>query len=86
MGINRLPEVRDYWSNNEYLRYSPIADRITRDRFEQITRHLHFADNDNLPERGEEGFSRLQKVGPIISALKQNFQKAYYPSLPSEHR
>ena len=79
MGINRLPEIRDYWSNNEYLRYSPIADRITRDRFEQITRYLHFADNDSLPERGEEGFSRLQKVDPIISALKQNFQKAYYP-------
>ena len=78
MGINRLPEIRDYWSNNEYLCYSPIAVRITRDRFEQITRYLHFAD-DNLPERGEEGFSRLQKVDPIISTLKQYFQKAYYP-------
>ena len=80
MGINKLPEIRDYWSNSEYLHYSPIADRITRDRFEQITRYLHFADNDTLPVRGEEGYSRTQKVDPVISALKQNFQAAYYPN------
>ena len=79
MSINKLPEIRDYWSTNDYLHYSPIADRITRDRFEQITQVFHFADNDTLPERGEEGFSRLQKVDTIISALKQNFQAAYYP-------
>ena len=36
MGINRLPEIRDYWSTNENLHYSPVADRITRDQFEQI--------------------------------------------------
>lgn len=80
MGINRLPEIRDYWSNDEYLHYSPIADRISRDRFEQITRYLHFTDNDTLPARGEEGFFRLQKVDPVISALKQSFRAAYYPN------
>ena len=70
MGINQLPEIRDYWSTNEYLHYAPIADRISRDRFEQITRYLYFAD-DSLPLRGEEGFSRLQKVDPVISHLKE---------------
>ena len=48
--------------------FFPIADRITRDRFEEITRYLHFVDNDSLP-RGEEGYSRLQKVDPVITAL-----------------
>ena len=37
MGIVRLPEERDYWSQDSYLRYAPIADRIGRDRFEEIT-------------------------------------------------
>ena len=77
--INRLPEIRDYWSTDPLLRYAPIADRITRDRFKEITRYLHFADNDKLPARGEDGFSRLQKVDPILSALKDRFQSAYYP-------
>ena len=54
MGINRLPEIRDYWSTDTSLRYAPIADRISRDRFE-ITRYLHFAD-DTLPARREDGF------------------------------
>ena len=79
MGINNVPEIRDYWPTNDYLRYAPIADRITRDRFEQITRYLHFADNETLPARGEEGFSRLQKVEPVILALKDNFRSKYYP-------
>ena len=48
MGINKLPEIRDYWSTNEFLCYAPIADRISRDRFEQITRYLHFVDSDTL--------------------------------------
>ena len=49
MGINKLPEIRDYWSVDPTFRYAPIADRITRDRFEEITRYLHFIDNDSLP-------------------------------------
>ena len=37
MGINRLSEIRDYWCTNKAL-------RISRDRFEEITRYLHFVD------------------------------------------
>ena len=74
MGVNHLPEIRDYWSTDPKLHYSPIADRITRDRFEEITRYLHFVDNDELPNRGEEGFSRLQKVDPVIDHLKDRFK------------
>ncbi len=59
MVINHLPEIRDYWSTNPLLRYHPIADRISRDRFEEVTRYLHFVDNSTLPARGEPGFSRL---------------------------
>ena len=82
MGINHLPEIRDYWSVSEYFRYAPIAERITRDRFEEITRYIHFVDNDSLPAR-EEGYSRLQKVDPVIAALKKNFQSVYYPTVKS---
>lgn len=79
MGINQLPEIRDYWSTNEYLHNAPIADRISRDRFEQITHYLHFTDNEMLPSRGEEGYSRLQKVDPVITHLKYRFQSVYHP-------
>ena len=73
MGINQLPEIRDYWSTSEFLHYAPIADRISRDRFEQITRYLHFVDSDTLLSRDDPEFSRLQRVDPIIDHLKDRF-------------
>ena len=79
MGINKLPEIRDYWSTHPYLHYAPVADRISRDRFEEITRYLHFADNTVLPARGEPGFSRLQKVQPILTAIKERLRSVYSP-------
>jgi len=80
MGINRLTEMRDYWAKDEKLRYSPIASRISRSQFEAITRHLHFADNRKLPSRGEPGYNRLQKVQPVITAVKQHCTSIYRPN------
>ena len=79
MGINQLPEIRDYWSTNDFLHYAPIANRISRDRFEQISRYLHFVDSDTLLSREDPGFSRLQRVDPIIDHLKDRFKSIYYP-------
>ena len=42
MGLVRLPEIRD--SNSDTFHYAPIADRISRKRFEEISRYLHFVD------------------------------------------
>ena len=75
-----MSEIRDYWCTDKVLHYAPIADRISRDRFEEITRYLHFVDNDTLPARGEPNFSRLQKVDPIINHLKDRFKSTYYPN------
>ena len=49
MGINNLPEISDYWSRDPRFHYSPISERISRDRFEEISRYLHFVDNATLP-------------------------------------
>ena len=79
MGINKKSEIRDYWNRDPQMLYSPIADRISRDRFEEIIRYLHFVDNLNLPTRGHPSFSRLQKVQPILSHLKKSMSQAYSP-------
>ena len=62
MGINHLPALDDYWSTDPTLHYSPVADRITRDRFREISRYLHFVDNDTLVPRGSPGHDWLGKV------------------------
>ena len=79
MGINKKPEIRDYWNRDPKMFYSPIADRISRDRFEGIIRYLHFVDNSNLPMRDHPSFSRLQKVQPVLSIIKKSMSQAYSP-------
>ena len=80
MGINELPEIRDYWSKDPCLHYSPIASRITQNRFEEISRYLHFVGKDTLPATGEVGYHRLQKILPIINAINKACLENYHPS------
>ena len=48
MGINRQPSTEDYWKKDPFHYYKPIAQRISRDRFQDISRYLHFVDNSTL--------------------------------------
>ena len=79
MGINRLPEIQDYWSTDTKLKNAFVSSRITRKRFEEISRYLHFVDNTTLPLRDEPGFHRLQKVQPLIRLLRERFLSNYQP-------
>ena len=55
MGINHLPGLDNYWSKDPCLRYAPVANRNSRDGFQEISRYLRFVDNDTQVPRGEEG-------------------------------
>ena len=79
MGIANLPALDDYWSTDPVLRYPAIAERISRDRFREISRYLHFVDNTSLPSRGSPGYDRLGKVRPVIDHLAEKFTSLYEP-------
>eukprot|EP00731_Ephydatia_muelleri_P017296 Em0010g394a len=86
MSINRLPSIDDYWSMNANLRYAPVADRISRDRFRDLQKYLHFVDNDTLVPRGQRGHDRLGKEVAVDEAMIK-FQgrsslKQYMPLKP----
>ena len=51
MGINSLPSLEDYWKKDPLFRYTPVADRISRDRYTEISRYLHFVDNSTVLSR-----------------------------------
>ena len=80
MGINHLPSIDDYWSKDPRLHYAPIADRIPRWRFREISRYLHFMDNDDLAPCGDPRHDRLGKVRPLIDYLSTKFASLYNPS------
>ena len=79
MSINRLPSIDDYWSTNVNLRYAPVADRISRDRFRDLQRYLHFVNNDNLVPRGQKGYDRLGKVRPVLEYVTARCREVYMP-------
>ena len=54
-----------------------IAERISRDRFREISRYLHFVDNTR--SRGSPGYDRLGKVRPVIDHLAEKFTSLYEP-------
>ena len=80
MGINWLPALDDYWSSDRTLRYSPIADKISRYCFWEISRYLHFADNSTLLPKGSPGYDRLDKVRQVIDHLSKQFADLYEPN------
>ena len=79
MGIVHVPAVEDHWKRDPALHYSPIADRISRDRFRDLSRYLHFVDNSTLIPRGSPGHDRLGKIRPVLSHLGERFAGLYNP-------
>ena len=79
MSVVVLPSLGDYWSNQNNLHYKPVAGRITRQRYQTISRYLHFVDNSTLASRGHVNYDRLGKVRPILETVNANFQAVYNP-------
>ena len=80
MGVNVLPDTYDYWSLQETFHYFPIASRISRKRFLEIRRFLHFVDNSTLTQRREPEYDRLGKIRPVINAVNAAFLTSYHPN------
>ena len=77
MAINYRPSLFDYWRTDEVYYYAPAAGRITRTRFLEIARYLHFVDNTCLPTRSDPRYNRLQKVQPVITSVLDACMSAY---------
>ena len=70
-GIVKIPSLYDYWKRDDTLTYTPICSRITRDRFFEIQRYLHFSDNTTLADPDTDGYDRLGKIRPVIEMINE---------------
>lgn len=75
MGMKREPELRDHWSTDPLFHDNFISENMSRNRFEEIFRYLHVADNSISDES-----DKLAKVRPMINALNASFQASYLPT------
>ena len=73
MGLIKLPAISDYWS--------PISLQyhMTRDRFLEIHRFLHFVNNSTLPSPSVPSYDRLCKVRHFITLIQDGFVSLYNP-------
>jgi hypothetical protein len=63
-----------YWSSQDGLRMDLIADVMSYNRFTEIKRYIHFADNSNQPNTVIDKY--WWKVRPVLDILHQSFHAA----------
>ena len=71
-GYNQLPGKRLYWEKSEDVKNDMVYNAMRRDRFIQIMRFLHFADN-TAPDLTD----KMWKLRPIMDNLKSKFLSQY---------
>lgn len=79
MGIVPMPEYSDYWSKTNILAHPWFPSIFPRDRFKQILRYLHCADNTKTTARDHPDY-KLHKVKPFVDHLNNAFPQMYVPT------
>ena len=74
-GLVGKGRIRDYWSTDPLLSTPIFSQYFTRNRYQDILRFLHFANNEDVDSN-----NRLKKIKPIINDLKQKFSNCVNPA------
>lgn len=67
-GYHKLPRERLYWSLDDDTGVPFVANCMSRNRFQEIKRFVHLADNDNLDKD-----DKMAKLRPLMNLLNQKF-------------
>ena len=79
MGLVTKPNLNSYWSTDPVLSSPFFPSLMSRARFFQILRHLHFADNTRAPPRDSADYNKLYKIQPFLDLAIARFQEVYTP-------
>ncbi|KAG8228807.1 hypothetical protein J437_LFUL008728 [Ladona fulva] len=69
--IVKMASTKMYWSTE--CRYPPIADIMSRSRFQKLMKYFHIVDNNNQKASTDPEHDKLFKVRPLL----QHFFKVY---------
>lgn len=74
-GYNILPGKRFFWDSGTDMCNEMVKEAMRRDRFIQIMRFLHCADNSKI-----DTTDKMWKLRPLITKLQSSFLKYYQPT------
>lgn len=69
MGLVTKPNLSSYWSTDPVLSSPFFPSVMSRTRFLQILRYLHFADNTLAPPRDSADYNKLYKIQPFLDLV-----------------
>ena len=78
MGHTLKDSLHDHWSGIRQLHNPFYGETMTWDRFLHILHLLHFADNSQRPDKGEE-YDRLWKLRTVFDKINEGYAKFYNP-------
>ncbi|XP_068728265.1 piggyBac transposable element-derived protein 4-like [Montipora capricornis] len=79
MGIVNKPNILSYWSTDPILSTPFFGATMSRTRFLQILRYLHFVDNSQAPEPDSPNYNKLYKIQPLLDLIIPRFRGVYKP-------
>lgn len=71
-GYDVKPSKRHYWDSAGDMKNISVSEAMRRDRFVQILRFIHCADNSKI-----DMSDKMYKLRPLMNKLKNNFQKNF---------
>ncbi|OXA39146.1 Exportin-1 [Folsomia candida] len=75
-GVVQKPSLKDYWSTNVLIATHYFGEIMSRNRFMQILRGLHFV---NMEDPDLDTTNRFHKLGTILPDIVNNFRRAVNP-------
>lgn len=69
-GYHTLPQMKLYWSSDEDKGVPFVKNAMSRNRFLEIKKNIHLADNDQLDKN-----DKFAKIRPLITLLNKNYLK-----------
>ncbi|XP_068115852.1 piggyBac transposable element-derived protein 4-like [Hyperolius riggenbachi] len=79
MGLEKKPQLCDYWARNPIICMPVYAATMKRERYEMLIKCLHFNDNTQHLSRDDPAHDRLFKLRPLLSHLSDKFKEVYMP-------
>lgn len=76
-GYDPKPSKRHFWDSGLDMKNLMVSDSMRRDRFVQIIRFVHLADNTNI-----DNTDKMYKLRPLMNALKKKCLQYF---VPQEH-
>ena len=66
-GYHTVPEEQQYWSTQPDLRVEIVAKTMSRNRYLEIKKYMHFADNLQLTPG-----NKISKISPLYDMINKN--------------